>query len=67
MEGIVSNNRVERTGVSASVPAELRIVVLKIDAQTSPQAMQKLGACITARPQTDVWSMCDWAIVSPKR
>ena len=63
MEGIVPKNRVERKGVSASVPTEmLRIVVLKIDHQTSPEAMRKLAACIAARPQTDAWS-----VVSPKR
>jgi len=63
VEGIVPKNRVERKGVSASVPTEmLRIVVLKIDHQTSPEAMRKLAACIAARPQTDAWS-----VVSPKR
>ena len=67
MEGIVSKNRVERTGVSTSAAAELRIVVLKIDHQTSPEAMRKLAACVAARPQTDAWSICDWSIVSPKR
>jgi hypothetical protein len=66
VEDLVSKNRVEKTGVSASAPAELRLVVLKIDAQTSPEAMRKLGACMTARAQTDVWSICDWSIVSPK-
>jgi hypothetical protein len=68
VEDIVSKNRVERKGVSALVPTEmLRIVVLKIDHQTSPEAMRKLAACIAARPQMDVWSICDWSIVSPKR
>jgi hypothetical protein len=67
VEGIMSKNRVERKGVSASVPTKtLRIVVLKIDHQTSPEAMRKLAACVAARPQTDAWSICDWSIVSPK-